>query len=58
VVESPALTPGALVVTEGNERLFPMAPVIPLPLDAPRAPDAPGTQDAQDAPDADEVPSR
>jgi multidrug efflux pump subunit AcrA (membrane-fusion protein) len=29
VVESSALQPGDLVVVEGNERLFPGAPVIP-----------------------------
>lgn len=32
VVRSPALAAGDLAVVEGNERLFPMAPVIPVPM--------------------------
>ncbi len=32
VVESPGLEPGDLVVVEGNERLFPGAPILPQPL--------------------------
>ncbi len=35
VVEAPGLGEGDLVVVEGNERLFPMAPIIPLPAGAP-----------------------
>jgi len=31
VVESPMLQPGDLLVVEGNERLFPTAPIIPQP---------------------------
>lgn len=32
VVDAPRLPPGAPVIVEGNERLFPMAPVIPMPV--------------------------
>ena len=38
VVKAPGLAAGDLLVVEGNERLFPTAPVIPLPRDAEPAP--------------------
>lgn len=38
VVQGPGLAEGDLVVVEGNERLFPMMPVIPIPAEDDRAP--------------------
>lgn len=35
VVQAPSLQPGDLLVVEGNERLFPTAPIIPQPVDKP-----------------------
>lgn len=34
VIESPRLGPGTQVVVEGNERLYPMAPIVPMPAGA------------------------
>ncbi len=45
VVASPRLAAGALAVVEGNERLYPMAPVIPMRTDA-EAPEENGGADA------------
>ena len=39
VVDAPRLMPGGQVVVEGNERLFPMAPIQPIPVGGP--PDTP-----------------
>ncbi len=45
VVQGPGLEEGDLVVVEGNERLFPMMPVIPIPAEDDRAPvEAPGDE--------------
>ncbi len=38
VVQGAGLAEGDLVVVEGNERLFPMMPVIPIPAEDDRAP--------------------
>ena len=45
VVQGPGLKEGDLVVVEGNERLFPMMPIIPIPAEDDRAPaEAPGDE--------------
>ncbi len=45
VVQGPGLAEGDLAVVEGNERLFPMMPVIPILAEDDRAPvEAPGDE--------------
>ena len=53
VIEAPSLRAGTQVVVEGNERLYPMAPIAPIPTPDP-APDQASPEDdqkpAQDTP--------